>query len=243
MAAAPQARTFLTARWLRLCLVTYAVPRDLLEARLPAGLELDLGAPGALAGAAYVSLVAFDFADTGVKGLRVPGLVNFPEINLRFYVRERGADRRGVMFIRELVPSRVTSLVAWLVYNEPYRRAAMRSEHRVSAGRIEIEHAWRFRGVAHRLRAEADAQVVTPREDSAEHFFKEHEWGYGVTRGGRTLRYRVEHPVWAVHPNPACDLAVDFGSLYGPEWAFLSAATPANVTVAEGSAVTVFHPC
>ncbi len=235
-------RPFLTARWVRLCLITYAVPADILQKRLPAGLALELGAPGALGGAAYASLVAFDFLDTRVRGLRVPGLVNFPEVNLRFYVRERvgGAERRGVVFIREFVPSRITCAVARLVYNEPYARASMSSRTGVSDGRISIEHEWRFRGVTHRLRAAAEAKAAVPDASTAEHFFKEHEWGYGATRGGRLLRYRVEHPAWAAHANPSCALEIDFGSLYGGEWAFLNGAAPANITIAEGSAVKVF---
>ncbi len=172
----------------------------------------------------------------------MPGLADFPEVNLRFYVRQPGAGRRGVMFIRELVPSRITSLVARLAYNEPYSPAAMRSRHAFGSGRVSIEHAWRCRGVTHTLRASADAATETRPDTSAEHFFKEHEWGYGVTRRGRTLRYRVEHPVWAVYPNPTVTMNVDFGALYGAEWGFLRTAAPANVAIAEGSSVTVFPP-
>jgi len=60
-----------------------------------------------------VSLVAFDVRDTRVRGVAWPGLRDFPEVNLRFYVRE--GDRRGVVFIRELVPSRAVALVARLL--------------------------------------------------------------------------------------------------------------------------------
>src|SRR4051812_2159224 len=91
---------FLTARWSNLCLLTYAVPRALLTPRLPPGLELDTRpglADGPTAdrfapdGPAFVSLVAFDFLDTRVLGVPWPGYRNFPEINLRFYVRRRVA--------------------------------------------------------------------------------------------------------------------------------------------------------
>src|SRR5215831_17753645 len=95
---------FLTARWSNLFLATYAVPPSLLWKRLPPGLELDMRD-----GQAFVSLVAFDFHDTRVLGIPWPGYRNFPELNLRFYVRH-GADR-GVMFVREFVAQR---LVAWV---------------------------------------------------------------------------------------------------------------------------------
>src|SRR4051794_41098406 len=93
---------FLTARWSNLCLFTYAVPRPLLEPRLAPGLELDTRD-----GQSFVSLVAFDFLDTRVLGVPWPGYRNFPEINLRFYVRRPlpdGGFERGVMFVREFVP-------------------------------------------------------------------------------------------------------------------------------------------
>src|SRR5689334_13401141 len=95
---------FLTARWENLCLVTYTVPPALLEPRLPPGLTLDTRD-----GQAFVSLVAFQFLGTRVLGVPWPGYRNFPELNLRYYVRH--GEERGVVFIREFVPRQ---LVAWL---------------------------------------------------------------------------------------------------------------------------------
>src|SRR5690242_7043427 len=108
--------SFLTARWSNLFLLTYAVPRPLLAGRLSPGLELDtrLGLVDDAAaerfgrdGPAFVSLVAFDFLDTRVLGVPWPGYRNFPEINLRFYVRWPTTDgagvERGVVFVREFV--------------------------------------------------------------------------------------------------------------------------------------------
>ena len=90
---------FLTARWSNLCLFTYAVPPALLRSRVPPGLELDRRE--GLEGEAFVSLVAFDFLETRVLGVPWPGFREFPEINLRFYVRRPAAEgpasaRRGL---------------------------------------------------------------------------------------------------------------------------------------------------
>lgn len=90
---------FLTARWSNLCLLTYAVPPELLEPRLPRRLSLDMRE-----GRAFVSLVAFDFLETRVLEVPWPGYRVFPEINLRFYARD--GEERGVVFIREFVPRR-----------------------------------------------------------------------------------------------------------------------------------------
>src|SRR6266851_2123050 len=120
-------RPFLTARWSNLAILTWEVPPALLEPHLPAGLELDRRD-----GAAFASLVAFDFLDTRVLGIPWPGFTRFPEVNLRFYAR-RG-ERRGVVFIREFVP---LAMVAWLaraLYHEPYLVAPIQSDAGVETG-------------------------------------------------------------------------------------------------------------
>src|ERR1700759_5170164 len=112
--------SFLTAQWRHLCLITYAVDPARLLPYLPPGLELDT-----VDGEAFVSLVAFDFLDTRVLGIPWPGYRNFPEVNLRFYVR-RG-EERGVVFVRELVPARLIAWLARWLYNEPYAAIPMTS--------------------------------------------------------------------------------------------------------------------
>ncbi len=218
-------RPFLTARWLDLLLVTWKVPDELLLPRLPRGLELDR-----LDGSAIVSLVAFDFRDTRVFGVPWPGFVNFPELNLRYYVRHRG--RRGVCFIREYVPNAVVAALASRLYNEPYSSTEYRKEGR--------DHVLVTGGRSHRICWTTSGELYTPDRSSTAHFIKEHELGFGQRRDGTPLAYRVDHPVWRVWPEVEHRLELDTGALYGSEWAFLSTASPASVVAAEGSAVSVF---
>lgn len=227
-------RPFLTAEWRNLVLVSYAVGDDLLLPHLPAGLELDR-----FGGWACCSLVAFDFLNTRVKGVRWPGYVNFPEVNLRFYVRDADG-RRGVCFVRELVPRRAIVWIARRLYNEPYARAAMRSEVKRGEDEIRVAHRWRFSGREHSLEVRGAQPPHRPDEDSIEHWFKEHSWGYGRDRKGRTLVYRVEHPVWDVHTVRSFELKADFAAMYGGRWRLLDGARPINVTLAVGSGVAVF---
>lgn len=229
--AAPS-RPFLTATWANLILLNFEVPRGLLLPRLPPGLELDLRA-----GCAFASLVAFNFLDTRVRGIRFPGLADFPEINLRFYVR--AGEQRGVVFIREFVPSRIVSLVARAVYNEPYRALPMRCDLRPYADGLEIEHTF-GRRAEHSILADARLPSEPPLRGGTQQWFKEHEWGFGVSRSGRTLRYRVAHPEWRVLPTRNCRYVIDFADLYGAEWGFLSDARPISQFIAEGSPVAVY---
>ena len=205
-------RPFLTARWQDIALITYAVPRGLLESRVPAGLELD-----ERDGQVFVSVVAFDFHNCRVMGVRWPGLVDFPEVNLRYYAREKTTGRRGVVFVREFVQSRVIASVARWVYNEPYDAVPMNSRVTRANGRVRIEHDLRPPGAkAARIVVEANNEFFTPADSSIDHFLKEHSWGFG-TRRGRTLVYEVQHPVWQVYRNARAEFNLEFATVYGEE--------------------------
>ncbi len=102
------ARPFLTARWLNVAAITFAIEEERLRRYLPGGATIDT-----LEGSPRVSLVAFEFQRTRVRGMAIPGHIDFPEINLRFYVRHGG--ERGVVFIRELVPRRAIATIARLL--------------------------------------------------------------------------------------------------------------------------------
>ena len=217
---------FLTARWLDLLLITWEVPDSLLLTRLPPGLTLDRWKGSALA-----SLVAFDFAETRVLGVRWPGLVRFPELNLRFYVRQ--GEQRGVCFIREYVPNPLLAGAARLLYNEPYRAVPYLREGQA--------HVLEVANRQQRIDWDVSGDLFVPPVDTPAHFLKEHSRGYGRSRTGALLSYRVEHPVWRVWPRVTPRLDVDTGKLYGPEWAFLANRAPFEVTAAEGSAVAVFR--
>lgn len=229
------ASVFLTARWCDLILANYAVDPDLLERRLPDGLDLDL-----FENRAVCSLVGFMFLDTRVKGIRLPGFVNFPEVNLRFYVREKGTDRRGVVFVRELVTHGFVAWVARTIYNEPYSKA--RISEMIEASESERRVGYEFSiGSAHgKLAVVADPETRTPGPESSEHWFKEHRWGYGTARNERTLRYEVDHETWECHRVRGAEIDVDWGGLYGDEWAPMRGREPLGVVLATGSGVKVF---
>src|SRR5258708_7535528 len=171
--------SFLTARWSNVILATYAVPHGLLRPCLPPGLELDLRD-----GQAFVSLVAFDFIDTRVLGIPWPGYRNFPELNLRFYVRH-GNDR-GVVFIREYVGKRLVAWIARGIYNEPYRVAPMTNSVKEDTESITVEHRLKVVGKTNVLRVTGSKPAYCPEPGSIEHFFKEHHWGFNLDRRGRT---------------------------------------------------------
>jgi uncharacterized protein len=225
--------TFLTARWSNLFLATYAVPEEMLKSRLPPGLELDRRD-----GQAFVSLVAFDFIDTRVLGIPWPGYRNFPELNLRFYVRQ--GNERGVVFIREYVGKRLVAWIARGLYNEPYRVAPMTGAVKEDTGSITVEHRLIVAGRTNVLRVTGSKPAYCPEPESVEHFFKEHHWGFNTDRRGRTVRYRVDHPKWDIFPVREWHIDLDWEAVYGPEWKEMNDAKPISTIFAQGSPVAVY---
>ncbi len=225
--------TFLSATWSDLILCNYAVDDAALLPHLPAGLELDR-----YQGSAYVSLVAFEFLGTKVLGVPWPGYTNFAELNLRFYVRQ--GEKRGVVFIREVVPQALTAALAHWIYNEPYVAAPFAAQTERSPGQIKKTYRLTWDGQEQSVSVEADDKPHRPAATSVEHFFKEHEWGFGRSRRGVTTVYRVEHPEWDVYPVRRTQIAFDFGAVYGSKWTGLSERQPDSVTLAVGSGIKVF---
>ena len=100
---------FLTAEWRKLAIVNYEVNPEILEKYLPNGVELDFWD-----GKCLISVVGFMFLNTQLLGISVPFHRNFEEVNLRFYVKkwENQQWKRGVVFIKEIVPKKALSIIA-----------------------------------------------------------------------------------------------------------------------------------
>ena len=234
-------RPFLTAQWRHLAMLNYRVDPAVLTSHVPRLTELD-----SHSGTTYISLVGFLFSDTRVLGLRIPFHVQFEELNLRFYVRRTSGSevRRGVVFIKELVPRPAIALVARLVYNEPY--VARRMSHHIerSATKVlDVSYSWAQRNVGWgelSITTAGKPEPVVP--GSREEFITEHYWGYTRQRDGGTVEYRVEHPSWRVWQSEHAMVTGDLAELYGPAFAEILSRPPDSAFLSEGSAVTVYRP-
>lgn len=229
-------RPFLTARWRDLVFLNYEVEPALLGAYVPPGTQLD-----SHDGRTFASVVAFRFLDTRVLGVAVPGHRHFAEVNLRFYVRrEHKAElRRGVVFVRELVPLKAIAAIARIVYGEPYRALPMRSA--VTHDPPRVEYGWRVHARWHTLAATTDREAELPPAGSLERFITEHYWGYTARHRRPTLEYRVEHPPWPVRQDVSVTVDADYGAIYPPGLAGVLL-RPVSAFVADGSPVAVHRP-
>lgn len=225
---------FLTAAWRHLVMLNYEVDPAVLTPRVPRGVELDL-----FRGACYVSVVGFMFLDTRVLGLPLPFHRNFEEVNLRFYVRrEAGGElRRGVVFVKELVPRFMIAQVARSVYNEPYEAVRMRHALAPDAGRYC--YGWDYAGKPCLVEGTRTAPLEFAAPESEATFITEHYWGYTGLRDGGTAEYQVEHPTWRTAPLATHGFEAPVGKLYGTEFESALAAPPRSALVAAGSAVVV----
>lgn len=233
--AEPKRSVFLTARWLDLAIANYAVDPSILKPHLPCGTELDLWQ-----GTCYVSLVGFQFKDTRLKGIPIPWHRDFEEVNLRFYVKreEDGAVKRGVVFVKEIVPRAALTFVANTVYGEHYRTMPMR--HAVETTDVRrVSYGWKSERGWNSIAADCAGPSLEIPKGSAEEFITEHYWGYTRLGSARTGEYAVEHPRWRTFPLRSHRIDADFGERYGGEFGSLTKEAPRSVMLAEGSSVLV----
>lgn len=226
-------RKFLTAEWRDLIMANYEVDPSFLADRVPAGTELDFHD-----GRCFVSLVGFMFLNTRVLRVSVPFHVNFEEVNLRFYVtRESDAElRRGVVFVKEIVPRRAIALVARTFYGEPYE--AWKMDHARSAS--SVQYSWWRPGSMNRICVDMFEELGVPAAGSHGEFIIEHYWGYTKRGQRRTDEYMVEHPKWELFSAEDPQIEVDFGLTYGSKFEFLNRQKPYSILLAKGSDIAVY---
>jgi uncharacterized protein len=228
---------FLSAEWRDLVMLNYQVDPRLLREYVPRGVELDT-----FGGKTFISLVGFRFLRTKLLGFfAVPFHTNFDEVNLRFYVRRRetGDHRRGVVFIRELVPRFAIAGLARMVYGENYDSCPMRNRIARTETGISAAYSWMFEGQKFRLAAEAGGTPDYVTEDGLENFITEHYWGYSAQADGASVEYRVTHPRWRIWLATKSGFEGDAAGLYGASFAEILRRKPDSAFLAEGSAVVV----
>ncbi len=236
-------RVFLAAAWRKLVMFNYEVDPALLRPLTPAGTELDF-----YDGAAILSLVAFRFENTRLVGVPVPGHMNFEEINLRFYVRrtERdGAIKRGVVFIKEIVPKPMLSLVARVFYNEQYETYPA-SSHFISDADdperlLTLEYGWGNRRGSASVRVATDGVRRPILPGTEEYSITQHFWGYAAQRDGGTMEYEVAHPVWNAWGVRSGVFQGDVSHIYGRTFQNILAGRPRSMFAVDGSEIAVFR--
>ena len=216
-------------------MLNYVADPRLLEPLSPGGTEIDFDN-----GETFLSIVGFLFLDTRLLGLPIPLHHNFEEVNLRFYVRRKSADtwRRGVVFIRELVPRAAIAVIARNFYGENYFALPMKHEIEYVGLTLKVEFSWRRGRKWESLKMSAIGEPQTIAAGTHAEFITEHYWGYTSLRSGCS-EYRVEHPRWKVWNATDFELTADVATLYGQKFAETLQQPPRSAFIADGSPITV----
>ncbi|WP_282787090.1 YqjF family protein [Flavobacterium croceum] len=229
--------SFLTAQWSNLALINYVIDPKLLENYIPKGTELDF-----YNNKCYISLVGFMFEDVKLLGIKIPFHVNFEEVNLRFYVKrfENNEWKRGVVFIKEIVPKPALTLVANTIYNEHYKTLPMK--HSVIDNQISKDYVyqWKTKNKWNTILVETEMNPMEIEINSEAEFITEHYFGY-TKHIKHTFEYEVKHPRWKQVKIVNHQIDVDFKEVYGNEFEFLNNQNPISVLFAQGSKISVEH--
>ena len=228
--------SFLTAEWRKLAFANYEIDPDILAPYVPFGTELDFWN-----NRCYASLVGFMFMNTRLLGIRVPFHVNFEEVNLRFYVRrlEKGEWKRGVVFVKEIVPKRALAFVANTFYGEKYATMPMTHQWQQIGTDLTVDYRWNPgpEWQSFRMTTTLEPSDISP--GSEEEFITEHYWGYAKVNDALTNEYQVTHPKWKKYDVLDYEIKADFELLYGKGFRSMNSQQPRSVMLAEGSAITI----
>ena len=231
---------FLTAFWSNLVVINFEVDPTILLPLVPPGTELDF-----FDGKALVSVIAFNFENNKLFGV-IPTfpVTRFEEINLRFYVRRRVGEevRRGVVFVKEVVPSALIAGTARILYNEPYEARPMThsDEHFHSSDGGTLSYSVTIGAKDVSISATTEGELQAMREQSVEQFILEHYWGYTNRENCTTSEYRVAHESWRFWSTASTAIDEALATLYPPAFAPFLEREPHSAFVARGSSVAVY---
>jgi uncharacterized protein len=228
-------QSFLSANWRYLAMLNYVVDPRLIRPFVPPGTEVDYEN-----GETFLSVVGFLFLNTRLLGFPIPLHRDFEEVNLRFYVRRKSADtwRRGVVFVRELVPRRAIALVARAFYGERYFALPMKHHIEHVDLSLKVEYSWRRGKKWESLKMGAAGESQSISAGSHAEFITEHYWGYTCVRAGCS-EYRVEHPRWKIWNATNFEFNADVGTLYGEQFVETLNQPPRSAFIADGSAIAI----
>ena len=228
--------SFLTAEWNDLLFINYEIEPKLLQEYLPKGTELDLWN-----NKCYISLIGFMFEEVKVLGFKIPFHTHFEEVNLRFYVKrlENKIWKRGVVFVKEIVPKHAITLVANTLYNEQYQTLPMQHQRKEKETSKLFTYQWKKKNTWHTISAETEKEALPISENSEAEFITEHYYGYTKSSNSKTVEYQVTHPKWKQYAVKKYNVNVNFEQVYGQEFAYLQNLKPVSCFVAQGSKITI----
>ena len=194
--------------WQDLIVATYEIDVEVIQEYVPVGFELDL-----FQGKALISVVAFRFNNTYLAGVKMPFYRAFQEINLRIYVKgiHDGGMRRGVVFIKELIPHHIPALIARKLFRENFHVQPVEVTCYGEKNCERIIYQW---GGGNMLGGEIKLPLTNWQEATEEKFLGDNYWAFKKA-GKKTYAFRVNHKPWKMAKLENVDISIDLEGLYG----------------------------
>jgi uncharacterized protein YqjF (DUF2071 family) len=187
----PETAWVMTQTWHHLLFAHWPVDADLLRQKVPKAFPLDL-----FEGRCWLGIVPFHMTNVAPRLMpALPWISEFPELNVRTYVRV--GEKPGVYFFSLDAANPLAVGVARILVHLPYYRSAMRVEerdgwiHYTSRRTAPGSPAAEFGG---RYRPTGDPVVARP--GTLEYFLTERYCLYTVDGSARPFRLEIHHPPW-----------------------------------------------
>lgn len=194
----PEGPWVMSQRWLDLLFAHWPVPVNALRDQIPADLAIDT-----FDGQAWLGVVPFRMEAVRPRGIpSVPGISDFPELNLRTYVRHN--DKPGVWFFSLDAGHPLAVRVARSLFHLPYFDARMRC---APAGRYIRYRSQRTHKNAHPAHLQAlyapSGGRFSAAPGSLEHWLTERYCLYTANGRGQLYRGEIHHAPWPLQPAEA----------------------------------------
>lgn len=185
--------------WKNLSYVHWSYPPEVVQRRLPSGLEVDT-----FDDRAWVGLVAFQMERIRLpRGPAAPYLGTFPETNVRTYVR--GPDGQAGVWFDSLDISRLLPVaVARAAYGLPYMWSKMRINTGPRLVTYRAERRWPGpHGASSTLILRRGDPIAPSQVDPLTQFLTA-RWGLYTLLGSRMAYAPVEHEPWPLEEARLC---------------------------------------
>lgn len=187
----PDAPWMMTQSWHDLLFAHWPVAVDQVRALIPPGLELEL-----FEDQAWLGVIPFHMTNVAPRAVpALPWVSEFPELNVRTYVRVD--DKPGVYFFSLDAGNPLAVAAARTLFHLPYYSASM--EVRVENGYVHYRSQRTNSGpvaaefIAHYRPTSA---VFLPRVGSLEYFLTERYCLYTVDKSFHLMRLDIHHEPW-----------------------------------------------
>jgi len=181
--------------WYDLVYVHFEYSPEVVQALLPAGLQVDT-----FEDKAWVGLIPFSMRGIGIPRLpSIPYLGSFPEVNVRTYVTRNGVP--GVWFFSLDINRMLPTVVARTTYKLPYCFGSVSHMREGDDVYTTVRRRWPRRSDGQTsartsLHVHIGEYITTPSEFDV---FVSARWGLYSHAGRDTLRYApVEHTTWTL---------------------------------------------